>query len=325
MKLKSALFGLLVLSQIVIIAFYIRIFFASKHKLQIIPISQENILSATSDHLFHFYESSPSSVISYKPTWSPNPIRHTITKDTLNERYEYSLEKPHNTKRIITLGDSFTYGLFVNTEETWSEYLEDLLNKNIPCPNIAKYEVINFGMTGYDARYSAVRFKERGMQYNPDTIIWYIKDDDIEEIRDITYSIIKEYVIQQRMFPINSSKSDVELYEQGYYEAQKDLMKQYSQSDIYLYHTQSFSLVTSIFDGALYVINGFDYSGNSEKFLQNIQQTSHTIKIFDKLLSEFSLKSVTNTPYDFHLNSLGHRIIAEKLYFRLVEDNFCAN
>ena len=72
----------------------------------------------------------------------------------------------------MTLGDSFTFGVYVNTEDNWTELLEDKLNsiKNI-CPNTDHFEVINLGVGGYDIEYAAKRYINRGKVYNPNIIL----------------------------------------------------------------------------------------------------------------------------------------------------------
>ncbi|TAL65020.1 MAG: SGNH/GDSL hydrolase family protein [Bacteroidetes bacterium] len=144
---------------------------------QIVPLEKKNFQFPQDSTLQYYYEPQPSTNetddfdwLSYKPTY-------TINKDGLNERFDYTVDKPSDVYRIITLGDSFTFGLYVNTAENWPENLEDLLNSNLQCKNIKKFEVINLGVPGYDIEYSAERYKRRGVKYNPDLVIWFINDD----------------------------------------------------------------------------------------------------------------------------------------------------
>ena len=64
--------------------------------------------------------------------WGPNKGTYTINNDSLNERFNYSENKDKNTFRIITLGASYTYGLYVDTKNNWTEILEDILTLKIP-------------------------------------------------------------------------------------------------------------------------------------------------------------------------------------------------
>jgi len=101
--------------------------------------------------------------------------KYTINKDTLNERLNYPIKKEKGVYRIMALGDSLTYGKYINTDKNWTELFEDRLNKDNKCSNIKKFEVINLGVDGYDIEYTVERYKTRGEKYNPDLIIWPIR------------------------------------------------------------------------------------------------------------------------------------------------------
>jgi hypothetical protein len=75
---------------------------------------------------------------------------------------EYSYQKPPGVIRILTIGDSFTFGEQVGDDETWSYYLQNLL------PGI---QVINFGVHGYGHDQMLLYLKEEGIKYHPDIVI----------------------------------------------------------------------------------------------------------------------------------------------------------
>jgi lysophospholipase L1-like esterase len=105
-------------------------------------------------------------------SWMNEPVTYTINGDTLNERYDYPVQKSPNTFRIVTLGDSFTFGMYVNTYQNWSEQLEDMLNRK--SGGSKRAEVINLGVPGYDIEFAAARYLDRGKKYTPDLLIWYL-------------------------------------------------------------------------------------------------------------------------------------------------------
>ena len=120
----------------------------------------------------HFYEPKSNSILNDHPEWLGYNVSYSINNDALNERMEYPIEKPANGYRILVLGDSFTFGLFVNTYENYTELLETRLNES--CSGYAGVEVLNLGVPGYDIGFSAERFRLRGQKYNPDLVIWFI-------------------------------------------------------------------------------------------------------------------------------------------------------
>ncbi|MBI5019471.1 SGNH/GDSL hydrolase family protein [Candidatus Gottesmanbacteria bacterium] len=126
----------------------------------------------TSDRFPHYFEPEINAIINDQPDWLDYEASYSINADSFNERDDYSVTKAPGTFRIITLGDSFTYGLLVNTYENYSERLEDKLNDG-RCPE-THYDVINLGVPAYDVGFAAERFKLRGQKYNPDLVIWFM-------------------------------------------------------------------------------------------------------------------------------------------------------
>jgi hypothetical protein len=75
---------------------------------------------------------------------------------------EYKIEKNPNKKRVIFIGDSFTFGEEVSDKETYPYYFGKLL------PNI---EVINLGVHGYGHDQMLISLREQGQLYKPDFVI----------------------------------------------------------------------------------------------------------------------------------------------------------
>lgn len=76
---------------------------------------------------------------------------------------EYLIPKPLGVKRILLIGDSFTFGNEVNDNETYAYYLQELLGDG--------YEVINMGVYGYGHDQMLIKLKEEAAQYQPDFIM----------------------------------------------------------------------------------------------------------------------------------------------------------
>jgi hypothetical protein len=92
------------------------------------------------------------------------------------EEYQYGKS---TKKRILILGDSFTFGEEVNDNESYSSYLQEML---------PLAEVINFGVHGYGHDQMLIYLKEEGIKYKPDVVILGFVDLDmvrnILEFRD---------------------------------------------------------------------------------------------------------------------------------------------
>lgn len=109
-------------------------------------------------------------------------IRPSTKFDWSSRHKGYSLEKPHNTFRIVVLGDSYAFGQGVKRDETFSKKLEGLLNSY---GGKIRFEVVNLGFCGLNTvgelKILAERginpetwlpdVRYRGLAYNPDLII----------------------------------------------------------------------------------------------------------------------------------------------------------
>lgn len=71
--------------------------------------------------------------------------------------------------RVLSIGDSFTMGLAVAAEDTWSEQLERLLNDRVPHRSAS---VVNTGIPGYGARQIRLRMEEFLPTLRPNLVIY---------------------------------------------------------------------------------------------------------------------------------------------------------
>lgn len=141
----------------------------------------------------HYYEPKSNTIISDNPVWLGFSVRYSINSDSLNERFEYETKKTKDSFRIVTIGDSFTYGMFVNTQENYSEVLEALLNEN-PHQSYKTFEVINLGVPGFDVGFSAERFRLRGEKYRPDLVVWFMNPFTFTFLADRRQELEEQYV-----------------------------------------------------------------------------------------------------------------------------------
>jgi hypothetical protein len=84
---------------------------------------------------------------------------------------DHAYEKPLGTLRILTFGDSFTFGEEVGDDQTWPYLLEKLLPGS---------EVINFGVHGYGHDQMLLYLREEGIKYHPDIVILGFLSMDME-------------------------------------------------------------------------------------------------------------------------------------------------
>lgn len=70
--------------------------------------------------------------------------------------------------RIVALGDSVTYGRGLPLESSYAKQLERLLRED---PGSARYEVLNFGVGGYNTRQELEWYRMRARSFEPDLVV----------------------------------------------------------------------------------------------------------------------------------------------------------
>lgn len=101
-------------------------------------------------------------------------VVYSINNEGIRDNKNFASNKEENELRILTLGDSFTFGMGLNKEDTFQDVLENKLKNSLD----KKVEVINGGVNGYGAKQSLELLKMKINEYNPDIVIYnfYIND-----------------------------------------------------------------------------------------------------------------------------------------------------
>ncbi len=92
-------------------------------------------------------------------------FRLSSNRDGFRER-PFSPKAP-GTIRIVTLGDSSTFGWGVNVEHTYQRLLEDRLEQHLP----GRIEVLNLGIPGHNTRHGLGMLRHYALQLEPDLLI----------------------------------------------------------------------------------------------------------------------------------------------------------
>jgi lysophospholipase L1-like esterase len=101
--------------------------------------------------------------------WTTVERKRFRTNSKYTRGPEFSEVKPPNTLRIMTLGDSRTFGWGLADDETWSALLEKYLQEKIGSSR--KVEVINAGVNSWSFAQMNIYFREIGVKYQPDFVL----------------------------------------------------------------------------------------------------------------------------------------------------------
>ncbi|MDP6151658.1 MAG: SGNH/GDSL hydrolase family protein [Gammaproteobacteria bacterium] len=101
----------------------------------------------------------------------------SINSDGLRDD-EYTVER-NDKYRIAVLGDSLTFGWGVEKSDTYEVLLESMLGET------RSTEMINFGHGNYNTVQQVNLFKEKGLKYNPDSVVvfYFINDAEVTPVR----------------------------------------------------------------------------------------------------------------------------------------------
>lgn len=255
--------------------------------------------------LKYFYEPIPGKPITTVLDWREKPIQNTINEDSFNDRFDYQIEKPSDTFRIITLGDSYTFGHNVNTPDNYSEVLEDLLNRDMKCKDIKKFEVINLGVNGYDIQYTIERFLRRGLKYQPDLALWLLNDWNFERINEYMIPWGKSFISQG----VPEFNPDKGIYEAAVKSFDK-LRKDYGEAYISDYQKKTEDQLKNYYRGRMIIFHFESFNPSRQPLLSYLLENNSNYTILT--LSDEILRP-TNRLQDGHPNEDGHKEIAETM------------
>jgi len=265
-------------------------------------INRENLIfSGKEGELKYFYEPKPNLVEKSHPDWLGYEVVYTINSDSLNESSEYTFGKNQNSFRIITLGDSHTFGQYVNTQENYPEQLEELLNSRLHCVNKKRFEVINLGVYNYDIEYSVYRFRKRGLKYNPDLVIWLINNWNFEKIDE--YYIPRSWeLVKEKEIAFNPKTKGFPIYEI----IKKEMFNNFGKESIINYQFKALSNISSIYKGKIMFLS-------YQNLLPLYKSLVARILTNNKLSSYYELPDDLNNYklLDGHPSVLGYKIMAE--------------
>ncbi len=295
-----------------LIAFLIKTTFFSG--VAVNPINRAEIVGESSGEYKYFFEPVPNS--SDPATLQKDKkikAEYTINSDALNERYDYLPEKPKGNFRIITLGASFTQGLYVDTKDNWTEILEDKLNK-LSCKNFRNVEVINLGYRGYDNDYTVERYRRRGVKYNPDLIIWLQSPFlvPVEKVQMLTQEKMRKNYNPKEPVAVAEKK-----YSKTYIETSNETLKEMGgMKALVNYQKKAILNIGKFYHGSLILAAIPSMSVEQKKLLESLVANNNKWSYLDRI-RKFSV-----FPTDWHPDGKGHQMIAEDIYSYLENSKF---
>lgn len=95
-------------------------------------------------------------------------IHIAINSKGLRDR-EFPYEKPPGTRRVLCLGDSFTFGYGVEADETFAKLLGRSLDAG--AAGGSRWEVLNAGIGSTGTAHQLARYETEAHRYSPDVVV----------------------------------------------------------------------------------------------------------------------------------------------------------
>jgi len=104
----------------------------------------------------------------------------TVTVNNLGLRgRDLSPAKTPGATRILCLGDSYTFGAYVDDTETWPAQLEEILKERNPARDL---DVVNAGISGFTIVDELDFLKEHGLDLQPDIVVLAFVLNDLADL-----------------------------------------------------------------------------------------------------------------------------------------------
>lgn len=105
--------------------------------------------------------------------------RWTTNLQGVRASEEYTIPKPSGVRRVLMLGDSFTFGVAANDSETYPAILQQRLEASCQSQVV---QVVNGGVGGFGTSQELARLESRGMALQPDVVVvGFLRNDPLDD------------------------------------------------------------------------------------------------------------------------------------------------
>ncbi len=324
MKKKLLFYGFVICEFIAIIVLGVKLYEHQKQNVLgtqavVVPIRKEFLIFPPNQTLKYYYEPKPSNVYEDKKAWLSYIPIYTINADGINSTKEYDIEKQEDTFRIIALGDSFTFGAYVYTQDNYPSKLEKLLNSKMSCRNIKKFEVINLGVSGYDIQYSVERFIQRGIKYNPDLVLWLLTGKNLQNINEETQPIRQSCWINNNYDHTKeiTDPKQMDLFINCWNTSIEQNKEANGPEKLKDFQLQVFRKLFNLYSGKLIYISTKYQPKEDMQLLNTLVKDRQKTYYYDQLIDVYLHKE---TLPDNHPTAIGYTLIVEDIYNYLLEN-----
>ena len=227
----------------------------------------------------------------------------------------YNLKPPARTYRMALVGSSFTMGGGVPDEQTIEWLLEDRLNRERPVPSGLRYEILNFSVGGYGILQNVAVTERKVFLFAPNAVLLVIHSTEEDRITafltglvraglPIEYPYVREKLQQAG---VRSEMKEPELHRRMRPIALDLVRWSYKRiSDMCREHGVAVA-------GIIFPEPGLRRKMELSRVAGWASEAGIPLLSLDGAYAGHPLGSV-KLAGDLHLNTLGHRLVADRLY-----------
>lgn len=259
----------------------------------------------------YFYENQKNVTKTDKPEWLEHGVEYHHNSEGFNNMREYALKKKKNVVRMAALGDSFTYGMYMDTKNNWVTSLEKKLNLQ-ECGK-RTFEVLNLGVPGYDIDYTIERSRLHGEKYEPDIFLWFVKSDDFSDSKELSMPI-EVNILKHQSYTVDLYKQALDVLFKTYDKAEI-IKEQAHQLEQYVAENKKTSFLFILPQGSV----GYPIIEDGQlEVIKNLKNKyTHVDYVFIELKREH-----TFYPNDYHFNSFGNLLFSNTLT-QILSNQYC--
>ena len=252
----------------------------------------------------------------------------------------FASPKPPGCRRILILGDSFTFGLGVpDIRDTFPKILETKLNREVSIKGVKKFEVLNGGISGSLPRNWLTLYRTLEETFDPDIVlvVFFLRDGTSQKTipeffkdirRDITdrnnNSWLYQKVFTYRVIRDNLDQSEISrVYtrklKNGYFGDEKQTrVWRRTQRDLMLIKLLTLENSGGIGFVIFPILASLDDNYPFKDICDYLEEFAKTQELpLHNLLPSFLgayAPDLWVAPYDQHPNAKGHSIAAKSLF-----------
>lgn len=291
------------------------VFYRQKmHEVHINLISKDQVISTSSGILKYFYEPKPATTYEIDLSWMGNAyhykVQYHINSEGFNQLQNVSEEKPNDVFRIITLGDSFTFGDNVDTKDNYPSQLQEILNRD--CESNKKFQVINLGVYGYDLQYTVERFRLKGKKYKPDLIVWHIIGDDFVRVNESLMPLVEKINLGSKRANEHTISLEKTNPDPVWSEAKSESVKRLGgEKKVLIAQKRNIEEIYRYIDNPLVFTMPSNYSTKYKEVLEKIEKSHKNTYLNSGIRNIYAENAYLP---DMHPNREGNRTIAEDTF-----------